>query len=121
MGSIVKSHLSASGQEINHLLHGTGSMHVQRDVDQIRGDGIADEVALFIRRIFQQLLAKVVAEGVGHQIRKVGEGLSEDDISVFRDPFLQLLLEITTTVLILAQAGNFPDKILETGTSKAIN
>ena len=33
--SIGKSNLSASGQEINHLLNSTSSMHIQRDVDQI--------------------------------------------------------------------------------------
>lgn len=80
--------LSASGQEINHLLNCTSSMHVQRDVDQIRGNGIADEIALFIRCILQQLLAKIVAEWVGHQISKVGEGLAEDDVAVFGDSFL---------------------------------
>jgi len=116
-----QSNLSASGQEINHLLNGTGSMHIQRDVDQIRGNGITDEVTLFIRRVLQQLLAKVVAKGVGHQVSKVSKGLAEDDISVIRDPFLQLLLEVTAAVLILAQACNFTNKVLESGTSEAIN
>ena len=83
-----KSNLSASGQEINHLLNGTGSMHVQRNIDQIRGNGITDEVALFIRCILQQLLAKIIAKGVGHEVSKVGEGLAENDVSVIRDPFL---------------------------------
>jgi len=96
-------------------------MHIQRDVDQIRGNRITDEVALFIRRILQQLLTKVITEGVGHQISKVGEGLAEDDVSMFRGTFLQLLLEITATVLILAQAGDFTNEVLETGTSKTIN
>jgi len=83
-----KSNLSASGQEIDHLLNGTGSMHVQRDIDQIRGNGITDEVALFVRRILQQLLTKIIAKGVGHEVSKVGEGLAKDDVSVIRDPFL---------------------------------
>lgn len=96
-------------------------MHVQRNVDQIRGDGVADEVALFIRSIFQQLLAEIIAERVGHQIGEVGKGLVEDDVSVFRGTFLQLLLEITTTMLIFAQAGNFTDEVLKTGTSKAVD
>ena len=61
-----KSDLSAGGQEINHLLNSASSMHVQRNVDQIRGNGITDEVALFIRRILQQLLAEIIAERVGH-------------------------------------------------------
>jgi len=102
MKSNGKSNLSASGQEINHLLNSASSMHVQRDIDQVRGDGIADEVALFVRCILQQLLAKIVAERVGHQISKMGECLAEDDVSVFRNSLLQFLLKISTTVLILA-------------------
>lgn len=77
-------------------------MHVQRNIDQVRSDGITDEVALFIRRILQQLLAKIVAKRVGHQISKVSKGLAEDDVSMFRDPFLQLLLEVTAAVLVFA-------------------
>lgn len=119
--SIGKSNLSASGQEINHLLNSTSSMHVQRNIDEIRGNGITDEVALFIRRILKQLLAKIITEGVGHQIGKVGKGLAEDNVSMFRDPLLQLLLEITATVLILAQAGNFTNEIFEAGAGKTIN
>jgi len=96
-------------------------MHVQRDIDQIRGNGIADEVALFIRRILQQLLAKIIAKGVGHEVSKVGKGFAENDVSVVRNPFLQFLLEIATTMLILAQAGNFTHEVLESSTGKAID
>ena len=76
---------------------------------------------MLIRRKLQQLLAKVVAKGVSHQVSKVSEGLAEDDISVVGNAFLQLLLEVTTTMLILAQAGNLSNKVLESGTSEAIN
>jgi hypothetical protein len=62
-------------------------MHVQRDVDKVRRNGITDEVTLFIRCILQQLLAEIIAERIGHQISEVGERLVEDDISVFRSPF----------------------------------
>ena len=121
MGLVGKPNLSASGQEINHLLNSTGSMHVQRDVDKIRGNGVADEVALFVRSIFQQFLAKVVTERVGHQIGEVGKGFVEDDVSMFGGTFLQFLLQITTTVLILAQTCDFTDKVLEAGASKTVD
>ena len=76
---------------------------------------------MFVRGILQQLLAKVVAEGVRHQISKVGKRLAKNDISMFRDPFLQLFLEVTTTVLVFAQAGDFTNEVLESGASKAID
>jgi hypothetical protein len=96
-------------------------MHVQRDVDQIRSNGVTDEVTLFVRSILQQLLAKIIAERVGHQISEMGKGFVEDYVSVFRDAFLQFLLQITTAVLILAQAGNFTDKVLEAGAGKTVD
>ena len=96
-------------------------MHVQRNVYKIRSNGVTDEVALFVRSILQQLLAEVIAERVGHQIGEVGKGFVEDDISVFRGTFLQFLLQITTTVLILAQTGNFTHEVLKAGPSKTVN
>ena len=39
-----------------------------------------------------------------HKICKVAEGLTENHITVFRNPFLQLLLQVTTTMLIFAKA-----------------
>jgi hypothetical protein len=63
-------------------------MHVQRNVDQIRSNGVTDVIALFIRRILQQLLAEIITKRVGHQISEVGKGLAEYDVSVFRNAFL---------------------------------
>ncbi len=56
--------LSRVRQEVNHLLNSSGAMHVERDGDQIIGYGLADDAALFLSRVFQQLLAEIVAEGV---------------------------------------------------------
>lgn len=55
---------SRVGQEVDHLLDGSRAVHVERDADKIVGDGFADDVSLFIGRVFEQLLAEVVAEGV---------------------------------------------------------
>lgn len=56
-----------------------------------------------------------------HEIRKVAEGLTEDHVSVFRDAFLQLLLQIPTAMLILTEARNLPRQVFETSASEAIN
>ena len=56
--------LSACRKEINHLLNSAGPMHIQRNVNKILCHRFTDDVALLIRRIFQQLLAKVVSKGV---------------------------------------------------------
>jgi hypothetical protein len=39
-------------------------MHVERDVDEVLRDGIADDIALLIGGILQELLAEIVSEGI---------------------------------------------------------
>lgn len=51
----------------------------------------------------------------------MAKSLSEDHVPMFRDPFLQFLLQVSATMLILAQRWNFALKILQTRTRKAVN
>lgn len=61
---------SRVGQEINHLLDGSCAVHVERDADEVVGDGFADDVSLLIGRVLEKLLAEVVAEGVYRDVSK---------------------------------------------------
>jgi hypothetical protein len=61
---------SRVGQEVNHLLDGSCSVHVERDADEVVGDGFANDVSLFIGRVFEELLAEVVSEGVCGRVSK---------------------------------------------------
>jgi hypothetical protein len=61
---------SRVGQEVNHLLDGSCSVHVERDADEVVGDGFANDVSLFIGRVFKELLAEVVSEGVFGRVSK---------------------------------------------------
>ena len=56
--------LSTSGQEVNHLLDRTGAVHVQGDVDEVLRDRFANQIALLIGTVLQQLLAQVVSKGI---------------------------------------------------------
>lgn len=56
--------LPGVAQEIDHLLDGPGTVHVQRDADEVVGDRFANDVALFLGRVLQELLTEVIAEGV---------------------------------------------------------
>lgn len=42
--------LASGRQEVNHFLNSSGAMHVQRNVDEILCNRLADKVTLFIRR-----------------------------------------------------------------------
>jgi hypothetical protein len=119
-GSGDRTHLTLSGQEIDHLLNGTSTMHVERNRDKVASDGFADKVALVVGGILEQLLAEVIAKGIchkfrmcsvsirrlrtRHQISEVAERLPKDDIAVLRDSLLQFLLQEAASVLVLAHS-----------------
>ena len=82
---------------------GTGFQTVQGDGDQLTGNRLDDAVALIVGTVLQHLLTEVVAEGVGHEFCKVLKRLGEDHISVSRYTLLELLLQVSTAVLIFAE------------------
>ena len=51
-------------EEVDHLLDGTCTVHVERDADKVVGYGFADDVALLLGRVLQELLTEVVAKGI---------------------------------------------------------
>lgn len=59
-----QTYLSSSGQEINHFLYSSSAMHVQRYIDQVLRHRFAYHIALFVGRIFQELLAQVVTKRI---------------------------------------------------------
>jgi hypothetical protein len=112
--------LTPSRKEVNHLLNRTCTMHIERDVDEVLGNRFADEIALFIRGELQQLLAEVVTEGVCHQVREMTEGFTEDHIAMLGGTLLELLLEVSAAVLVLAQRGDLPHQILDVSACEAV-
>ena len=56
-----------------------------------------------------------------HEIGEVTERLAEDDIAVLRDALLELLLQVTASVLVLAQARDLADEVLKTRAGEAVN
>ena len=57
----------------------------------------------------------------GHKLREVTESLPEDHVAVLRNALFQLLLQVAATMLVFAQSGNFSLKVLEAGTSEAVD
>ena len=54
-----------------------------------------------------------VEKRTGHKVREVAERLAKDDVAVLRDTLLELLLEVAATVLVLAQAEDLADEVLQ--------
>ena len=57
------AYLTRVREAINHLLHGSRPLHVQRD-DEVVHDGLANRVSLLVRRAFKELLAEVIPERI---------------------------------------------------------
>lgn len=96
-------------------------MHVERDGDEVVGDRLADSVSLLVRRELEQLLAEVVAERVRHQVREVAVRLAEDHVPVLGNALLELLLQVSAAVLVLAQRKNLALEVLDSRASKSVD
>jgi hypothetical protein len=96
-------------------------VHIERNINKVLSDGLANNISLLVGGILQQFLAEVVTKRIcetlqenfvgaefilltSHKICKVTEGLTENHITVFWNPFLQLLLQVPATMLVFAEA-----------------
>ena len=57
----------------------------------------------------------------GHEIGEVTERLAEDDIAVLRDALLELLLQVATIVLVLAQTRDLADEDIGARARESVN
>jgi hypothetical protein len=71
--------------------------------------------------VFEKLLAEVVAERVDHEIRKMIVRLAEDHVAVSWIAIFQLLLQVTASVLILAEIEKLPLEILDANSSETVD
>jgi len=113
--------LASGRQEVNHLLHGPRTVHVQRNGNEILSNRLADNVPLVVRGKLEEFLAQVVPEWVGHKLRKVTERFTEDHVAMLSNAFLKLLLEVSAAVLVFAKRGYFALKVLKACTSKTVH
>ena len=100
------TNLIVGRDELNHLLQSASAVLVECNRDHSRGCIAHKSVALLIIAEFQELLTKVVTKRISHKLNHVRSGLVEDDLDVLWVTVFKLLLQETTTVLILAQAVN---------------
>jgi hypothetical protein len=113
--------LASGGQEINHFLCCARTVHVQRNVNEILSDGLANDVSLIICGELEELLAQIVAKGVSHEVRKMTKCFAEDHVPVFRNTFLELLLQVATAVLVFAKCGYFALKVFKACASETVH
>ena len=94
--------LSGRSQKVDHLLNRPRPMHVQTDPHEIASDRIDDGGSLFVGRVLEQLLTEVIAEWIGHEFWEVTVSLSEDHVPLSGIAIFELLLEVSTAVLVFA-------------------
>jgi hypothetical protein len=113
--------LSRGSEEIDHLLHGSGSVHVERDTNKVVGNRLDDGHSLLVGRVLEQFLAQVVAERIRHELGEMTVGLSEDHVSVGWLAVLELLLQVSAAVLILAKVEQIALELLNLDTSETVD
>lgn len=114
-------HLLWCRDELNHLLECASSVLVQGDADKVVG-GVADQDgALLVVAELEKLLAEVVAERIGHELDDVHVGLLPDEVDGLFVAALELLLEETASVLVLAECVDLALKGLKADVGEAVH
>jgi hypothetical protein len=126
-------YLRAALQTLDHLLNGTSAMHVLRDADKVVRHTFDQQQTLLLLAVLQQLLAQIVAERIcwfewlvvttrrwhaacgltGHQLGKVRVHLVEDDVYGLGVHLVELLLQETAAVLVLAHRIDLADHLVD--------
>ena len=113
--------LSRLGEEVDHLLDSPRSVHVQADADEITSDRVDDGRSLLFGRVLEELLAEVVAERIRHELGEVAVSLVEDHVSVSGIALLELLLEVSAPVLILAEREEVALEVLDPDARESVD
>ena len=92
---------------VDEFLDGSSTMHVERDSARALTNTGEELLPLAIVCVLKELLAQVVAEGVGHQLDRVGEHLHEDGVGDELVVFIQASLQIPASMLIAAEPDQF--------------
>ena len=103
--------LLSSRQKLDHSLQSASAMLVERDLRHVWHNFLNENGALLIVGMLKQALAKIIAEGVGHELDEVILHLLEDDLNVLLIVFFELTLQEATAMLILAESIDLPWKI----------
>lgn len=112
--------LTLSREEIDHLLNGASSVHVERDGNEFSSDRFNESVTLFVGSVLEETLSEVVGERIRHELSEVREDFVEDHVAVFGVSILEFLLEVTATELILAKRKHISLKIFEPESSETV-
>lgn len=96
-------HLVLVGQVLDHLLQSTSSVLIQSDANHILGRVLDKHRSLVVIAVLEELLAKVVTKRIGHELDNVSASLQPDHVNLLRNAILELLLQESTAVLVLAK------------------
>jgi hypothetical protein len=106
-------HVRRRRQKLDHLLHGARAVHVFRDGDELRAHQLDNLQALRLVAMLEQLLAQVVAERIDHQLDNVLVNFGENELRRAPIVFVELLLQKTAAVLVLAQRVDLAEALIE--------
>jgi hypothetical protein len=124
--SITKSiddclYLTGRGDEFDHLLQCSGTVLVESNANKVMRGVLNENSALLVVTVLKKLLAEVVAKWIGHQLNDMLVGLKPYHMNLLRVPLLKLLLQVPTSMLILAKGIDFTTKLLELHVGKSVH
>ena len=109
-----QTNLLGRAELLNSLLNGTSSMHVLRDLNQRSTNSTDNRQALGRGALLDQLLAEVVSKRIRHELDHLRHDLGEDQVAGSGCLVLvELLLQVTATVLILAHLEDLANALFK--------
>ena len=111
----VDDHLSLlrGGDELDHLLECACTVLVEGDLSHVLHAVTDENSALLIVAVLEQLLAEIVAEGIGHQLGDARVDLLEDHLHVGLVALVKLALQEAASVLVRAERQDLRLEFLE--------
>jgi len=94
---------------------------VQCNANELAGSILDEDSALLIIAVLEKLLAEVVSEWIGHQLNDMLVSLKPDHMHLLRIAVLELLLQVSAAVLILAQGIDFSSKLFERHVGESVH
>lgn len=95
--------------KLNHLLQSSCAMLIQSNANHVVGCILDEDSPFVVIAELEELLAQIITKWVRHELGDVLVGLRPDHVHLLRVTIVELLLEVTATMLILAKVINLAD------------
>lgn len=113
--------LLGSVNVLDHLLQRPSTVLVESNDRKLARSILNENCALILIAVLQQFLDEIISKWIRHELDDVLVGLHPNHVNMFGVALLKLLLEVSTSMLILAKCVDLPAKRFQGSVRKAVH